>query len=123
MPPLDIKISDKPVTVSKLPDVLHGWMDVLSIEEIDGVETLVVRNKALHTRVGIDISQHSTLNKLKTGHKVALTKGKFSAAESSENVKNKYAVTLMLTPSKGAEVSFEGEYGFSYLNLAEPEEV
>ena len=123
MPPLDIKISDKPVTVSKLPNVLHGWMDVLSIEVIDEVETLVVRNNALHTRVGIDISQHPTLNKLKTGHKVALTKGKFSAATASEDVKNKYSVTLMLTPSKGAEVSFEGEYGFSYLNLAEPEEV
>ncbi len=122
IPPLDIKLSDKPVTVSKLPESLQGWMDVLSVEDIDGIETLVVRNATLHTRIGIDISQYPTLNKLKTGHKVALTRGKFSTSETSEEVKNKYAVTLLLLPSKGAEISFEGEYGFSYMNLAEPEE-
>ena len=70
----------------------------------------------------ITLENHPTLNKLKTGHKVALTKGKFSVEETSDDVKNTYAVTIMLTPSKGAEVSFEGEYGFSYMNLAEPEE-
>jgi len=123
MPPLDVKLSEKPVVCSKLPEALQGWMDVLSFETIDGTDTLVVRNEALHTRIGIDISQHPALGKLKTGHKIALTKGKFTALETPKEVKSKYAVNIMITPSKGAEISFEGEYGFSYLKVAEPEEV
>ncbi|MDF1541439.1 MAG: hypothetical protein P1Q69_21245, partial [Candidatus Thorarchaeota archaeon] len=123
IPPLDIKVSDKPVAANKLPDALQGWMDVLSFEQIDGIDTLVVRNESLHTRIGIDISQHPTLSKLKTGHKVAFAKGKFTALETPKDVKAKYAVTYMITPSKGAEISFEGEHGFSYLKVAEPEEV
>jgi len=36
-------------------------------------------------------------------------------------VVKKYSVVLMITPNESAEISFEGEYGFSCLKVAEPE--
>ncbi|MFW9918768.1 MAG: PIN domain-containing protein [Candidatus Thorarchaeota archaeon] len=119
--PIDVKTSESPVLVSKLPVEFQGWMDVLSIENINGIDILVVRNEQLQVRVGIDISQHPALKSLKTGHKIALTKGKFSLTETNEAIRKKYAVLVMITPSKTSEISYEGVYGFSYLKVAEPE--
>ncbi len=109
-----------PVNQKKLKKELTGWMDVLSIETIDDVEMLVVRNDKLQTRIAIAIGNHPELGTLKTGHKVALTNGSYEVTDANPEVVKKYSVVLTITPSKSAEISFEGEYGFSCLKLAEP---
>ncbi len=119
--PVNIKTYKKPVPLSKLPDEFKGWMDVLTIEKVNDMEMLVVRNEQLHIRVGIDISQHPLLKTLKSGHKVALTEGEFSLVEADDTVRKTYSVVCIITPSKSSEISYEGEYGFSYLKITEPE--
>lgn len=109
-----------PVNQKKLKKELTGWMDVLSIETIDDVEMLVVRNDKLQTRIAIAIGNHPELGTLKTGHKVALTNGSYEVTDANPEVVKKYSVVLTITPNKSAEISFEGEYGFSCLKLAEP---
>lgn len=121
MQPIEIKASETPVAVSKLPEELNGWMDVLSVETINDTDMLVVRNERMHARVGIDVSQHPELKELKTGHKIALTKGKFSITEASEEVRKDFSVFVIITPTKGSEIPFEGQWGFSYLKVAGPE--
>jgi predicted nucleic acid-binding protein len=122
MQPVEIKTSDTPVAASKLPEELNGWMDVLSVETIDGTDMLVVRNERMQARVGIDVSQHPELKELKTGHKIALTKGKFSITDASEDVRKDFSVFVIITPSKGSEIPYEGQWGFSYLKVAGPEQ-
>jgi hypothetical protein len=122
IPKLDIKITGKPVAKDKLPQQIAGWMDVLCVENIEGKDTLVVRSEEMHARIGIDISEHQILKELKTGHKVALVNGEFTLKATSEEVISKYAVMLIVVPSEAAEISYEGEYGFSYLKVASPEE-
>ncbi len=121
MQPIEIKTSETPVAVSKLPEELNGWMDVLSVETINDTDMLVVRNERMHARVGIDISHHPELKDLKTGHKIALTKGKFSITEASEAVRKDFSVFVIIIPSKGSEIPYEGQWGFSYLKVAGPE--
>ncbi len=120
--PIKIKVEDKPVDLTKLPKELMGWMDVLSLETINDSLTLVVRNEQLQTRVGIDVSQHPELQKLKTGHKVALANGAFKLSITHKDIVDRYAVMLLVDPNPSSEISYEGEYGFSYLKVAEPEE-
>ncbi len=119
--PVEEMSTEEPVDLTELPEELHSWMDVLSLENIEETETLVVRNERLQARVGIDIREHHDLRNLKTGHRVALTNGKFKLTNASPEVIGKYAVVLILTPAESAEISYEGEYGFSWLKLAEPE--
>jgi hypothetical protein len=120
--PIKIKTEDRPVDLKKLPKELMGWMDVLSLEQINGASTLVVRNEQLHARVGIDVSQHPQLQQLKTGHKVALANGDFKLTITHKDIVDRYAVMLLIDPSPASEISYEGEAGFSYLKVAEPEE-
>ncbi|MFW9799701.1 MAG: hypothetical protein ACFFD9_04650 [Candidatus Thorarchaeota archaeon] len=121
IPPVEEMSTEEAVDLTELPEELHSWMDVLSLETIEETETLVVRNDKLQARVGIDTREHHDLRNLKTGHRVALTNGKFKVTNSSPEVVEKYAVVLILTPAENAEISYEGEYGFSWLKLAEPE--
>ena len=67
------------------------------------------------------MKHHPELRALKTGHKIALTKGEFEIIDSKPKVIKDYSVVLMIEPSKGAEISYEGEYGFSCLKVAGPE--
>jgi len=113
--------TDGPVDQEKLKDELKGWMDVLSLETIDGVEMLVVRNDKLQARVAIAVGNHPEVRALKTGHKIALTNGNFEVSNANPEVVKQYSVVLTITPSESAEISYEGEYGFSYLKVAEPE--
>ncbi|TFG09289.1 hypothetical protein EU538_05625 [Candidatus Thorarchaeota archaeon] len=115
--------TDGPVPIGELPEDLQGWMDVLSLQAIEGHETLVVRNDKLRARVGVDVSRHPELRGLKTGHKIALAKGDFDLSIAPEYVVTNYAVMLLVTPAEGSEISYEGEYGFSYLEVTEPEEM
>ncbi len=119
--PVEEMSTEEAVDLTELPEELHSWMDVLSLETIEETETLVVRNKKLQARVGIDTRQHHDLRNLKTGHRVALTNGRFKLTNASKEVLEKYAVVLILTPAESAEISYEGEFGFSWLKLAEPE--
>ena len=96
-------------------------MDVLSLEKIDKVDMLVVRNDKLQARVAIAVGSHPEISALKTGHKIALTNGTYEVSDANPEVVKKYSVVLMITPSENAEISFEGEYGFSCLKVAEPE--
>ena len=121
IPPIDDMTTKEPLDFDEIPDTLRGWMDVLSLETIDGVETLVVRNEGLQARVGISVALHPELASLKTGHKVALTNGHFSLTNTNPEVIKEFSVVLVVTPSEGAEISYEGEHGFSYLKVAEPE--
>ncbi len=116
---IDDMTTKKPVKAGKLPESLQGWMDVLSIQDINGIMTLIVRNDKLQVRVGLDISRHPELKTLKTGHKIALTKGEFGLANAAEEVILQYSVVLLVVPSEGAEISYEGEYGFSCHQVAD----
>ncbi len=119
-PSIEGMATNGPVDQDKLRKELTGWMDVLSVETIDNVEMLVVRNDKLQTRIAIAVGNHPDLGTLKTGHKVALTNGSYEVTDANPEVVKKYSVVLMITPSESAEISFEGEYGFSCLKLAEP---
>ncbi|MFW9794619.1 MAG: hypothetical protein ACFFEE_09975 [Candidatus Thorarchaeota archaeon] len=121
LPPVEGMTTDGPKDLTKLKEELTGWMDVLSLEEIDKTQMLIVRNDKLQARVGLDIAHHPELRTLKTGHKIALTTGKFDVTDAKPDVVKKYCVILTITPSKNAEISYEGEYGFSFLKVAEPE--
>jgi predicted nucleic acid-binding protein len=113
--------TDGPVDYKKLKEELTGWMDVLSLETINGVEMLIVRNDNLQARIAIAVGNHPEVSALKTGHKVALTNGSFEVSDANPEVVKKYSVILTIAPSESAEISYEGEYGFSYLKVAEPE--
>jgi len=110
-----------PVPFKSIPDELKGWMDVLSLENIEGEEVLVVRNEILQARIAIMTKYHPILSSLKTGHKVALTKGDFEVANTKTDVVKSYSIILMINPSELSEISYEGEYGFSCLKVAVPE--
>jgi predicted nucleic acid-binding protein len=110
-----------PVAFKSLSKELKGWMDVLTLENIDGEEVLVVRNESLQARVAILTKHHSELRSLKTGHKVALTKGEYDVSDAKPEVVKKYSIILMINPSRLSEISYEGEYGFSCLKVAVPE--
>ena len=120
-PPVEVATSSSPIPLKELPEELVGWMDVLSVQKIGGMETLVVRNEKLQVRVGIVVTNRPELRALKTGHKVALAKGNFKLEKTSGSVVRDSSVMLMITPSEGAEISYEGEYGFSYLKIAQPQ--
>ena len=113
--------TDGPVDQKKLKDELIGWMDVLSLESIDSTEMLIVRNDKLQARIAIAVGNHPELGTLKTGHKIALTNGSYEVTDANPEVVKKYSVILIITPSESSEISFEGEYGFSCLKVAEPE--
>ncbi len=121
IPPIEDMTTEEAVDLEELPEAIRSWMDVLSLETIEGNETLVVRNEQLQVRVGIDIMNQPELGNLKTGHKVALTRGKFSLSNAAPEVAKEYAVMLLITPGEDSEISYEGEYGFSWLKIAEPE--
>ncbi|MGD2072932.1 MAG: hypothetical protein PVG65_05545 [Candidatus Thorarchaeota archaeon] len=121
IPPIEDMSTKEPVDIEELPEPLQGWMDVLSLETIDSAEILVVRNEGLQARIGITVALHPELTILKTGHKVALTKGHFTIKNTSAEVIKDYSVVLMVTPKEGSEISYEGEHGFSYLKVAEPD--
>ncbi len=121
LPPVDIPIKDKAVPVEGLHDDLKGWMDVLSLVTVKKKDILVVRNDKLQIRIGIDVTQHPELKSLKTGHKVALTKGEFLVTKAEKAAVTQYSLVLMVSPDEKAELSIEGEYGFSCLKMAEPE--
>lgn len=121
LPPIEDMTTKEPVDLEELPDEVCSWMDVLSVETINDNTTLVVRNEQLQVRIGIDIMKQPELGNLKTGHKVALIGGKFSLANADPEVVDKYAVMLIITPGDDSEISYEGEYGFSWLKIAEPE--
>ena len=121
LPPIEGMTTKGPVDQKKLKEELIGWMDVLSLEKIDKVDMLVVRNDNLHARVAIAVGSHPEISTLKTGHKIALTNGTYEVSDAKPEVVKKYSVVLMITPSENAEISFEGEYGFSCLKVAGPE--
>ncbi|MHA2213577.1 MAG: hypothetical protein ACW992_10500, partial [Candidatus Thorarchaeota archaeon] len=121
IPPVEDIPLDKPLDAAELPESLTGWMDVLTLQTIEKKDTLVVRNDKLQVRVGIDVSRHSELKTLKTGHKIALTRGEFTLTQATADVISSFAVALLVKPSEGTEISYEGEYGFSCHQVAEPE--
>jgi len=120
LPPVEGFATEGPVKHKKLKKELIGWMDVLSLETINDVEMLVVRNDKLQARIAIAVGNHPEISTLKTGHKIALTNGSFEVSDANPEVVKNYSVVLMITPSESAEISYEGEYGFSYLKVAEP---
>ena len=120
-PRIDNMSTDGPVPFESIPDELKGWMDVLTLETIEGEEVLVVRNESLQARVAIATKYHPVLSSLKTGHKVALTKGEFEITNTNTDVVKSYSIILMINPSELSEISYEGEYGFSCLKVAVPE--
>jgi hypothetical protein len=120
-PPIEEMTTKDAVELEQLPDEVCSWMDVLSVETINDIQTLVVRNEHLQARIGIDITKHPELGNLKTGHKIALIGGKFSLTNATPEVTKKFAVMLHITPGEDSEISYEGEYGFSWLKIAEPE--
>lgn len=120
IPPITDIPTDKPLAITELPEEFSGWMDVLTTEEIEDQQVLVVWNEKLQVRVGINITKHPELGTLRTGHKIALTNGEFTITKTSADVIRTYAVVLIVTPSEGAEVSYEGEYGFSCHKVAAP---
>ena len=113
--------TDGPAKLSDIPDDMKGWMNVLSLEKVDGEETLVVRNENLQARVGIIVTHHPQLRNLKAGHKVAFTGGEFEISEAAKEITKDLAVVLLVKPSPGSEISYEGEYGFTYMKVAKPE--
>ncbi|MCK5264543.1 MAG: hypothetical protein KAR03_02960 [Candidatus Thorarchaeota archaeon] len=121
LPPIEKMATEGLVSLKKIPDVLKGWMDALTLETINKEDVLVVRSEGLQARVAIKIKHHPELRALKTGHKIALTKGEFKIIDSKPKLIKDYSVVLMIEPSKGAEISYEGEYGFSCLKVAGPE--
>ncbi|MHA1575804.1 MAG: hypothetical protein ACTSU3_00445, partial [Candidatus Thorarchaeota archaeon] len=121
LPPIEKMATGGPVSIDKIPDVLRGWMDVLSFETIDKEDVLVVRSEGLQARVAIKTTHHPELRSLKTGHKVALTNGEFEIQDAKPKVVKDYSVVISIEPSETAELSFEGEYGFSCLKVAGPE--
>ena len=121
LPQVEGLATDGPVDQKKLKEELTGWMDVLSLEVVNKVEMLIVRNDKLQTRVGLDITNHPELKTLKTGHKLALTNGQYDVSDAKPDVVKKYSVVLTIAPNRNAEISYEGEYGFSCLKVAEPE--
>jgi hypothetical protein len=120
-PPVAIPVSSELIDFNNLPQELTGWMDVLSVQSLNGIETLIVRNNKLHIRIGIVITDRPELKTLKTGHKVALARGKFKVEKAGSVALRDYSVMFVITPSDGSEVSYEGEYGFSYLRIAQPQ--
>ncbi|MFW9842300.1 MAG: hypothetical protein ACFFES_15490 [Candidatus Thorarchaeota archaeon] len=121
IPPVEGMATDGAVDVQDLKEELTGWMNILSLEEINKKEMLVVRNDKLQARVAIDLTYHPELKGLKTGHKLALTNGEYEVTDAKPAIVKKYSVVLIITPSETAEISYEGEYGFSCLKVAEPE--
>ncbi len=121
LPPIEDMSTHEPVDVSKLPEKLTGWMDALAVAEINGKRVLLVRNEKLQARVGIEMQSHPELDTLKTGHRVALTRGDFAVTNASRDIVKELSVVLLITPSENAEISYEGEYGFSWLKLKEAE--
>ncbi|NHI87910.1 MAG: hypothetical protein EAX87_00220 [Candidatus Thorarchaeota archaeon] len=119
LPQVSGMTTDGPVDQKELNEELTGWMDVLSLETIDGVEMLVVRNDKLQARIAIAVGNRQELCALKTGHKVALTNGNFEVSNAKPEVVKQYSIVLTITPSESAEISYEGEYGFSYLKVTE----
>jgi rRNA-processing protein FCF1 len=120
-PRIENMATSGPVAFKSIPEELKGWMDVLTLETIDGEEALVVRNESLQARIAIMTKNHPELRTLKTGHKIALTKGKFEVANAKPDVVKNYSIILTISPNELAEISFEGEYGFSCLKVAVPE--
>ena len=121
LPPIEEMATNGPVPIEKIPDALKGWMDVLTLENIDGEEVLVVRSDGLQARVAIKTNHHPELRALKTGHKVALTNGNFEVFDAEPEMVKNYSILLTIEPSALAEISYEGEYGFSYLKVTGPE--
>jgi hypothetical protein len=119
---LDIEIHESPVDLEELSEELRGWMNVLSAEKIGDQELLIVRNEDLQVRVGIDVSIHPEIKELKSGYKVALTRGEFKVEEAPQEYVKKHSVVLLITPTQESEISYEGEHGFSYLKVTSPEE-
>lgn len=119
LPQVSGMTTDGPVDQKELKEELTGWMDVLSLETIDGVDMLVVRNVKLQARIAIAVGNHPELCALKTGHKVALTNGSFEVSNANPEVVKQYSIVLTIIPSESAEISYEGEYGFSYLKVTE----
>ncbi|MHA2044190.1 MAG: hypothetical protein ACW99G_05320 [Candidatus Thorarchaeota archaeon] len=113
--------TEGPVDKKDLKEELTGWMDILSLEKVNKKDMMIVRNDKLQARVGIDITHHPELRGLKTGHKLALTNGEYDVSDAKPAVVKKYAVVLIITPSETAEISYEGEYGFSCLKVTESE--
>lgn len=121
LPPIDKMATNEMVAYKKVPKELLGWMDVLSLESINGEEVLIVRNESIQARVAVNTQYHPELRALKTGHKIALTNGQFNITDAKPDVVKKYSVVLMIEPSETSEISYEGEYGFSCLKVAAPE--
>jgi hypothetical protein len=121
LPPVEKMATEGPISLNKIPDELKGWMDVLTTETINNDEVLVVRSESLQARIAIKTAHHPELSSLKTGHKIALTKGKFKIEDSKPALIKKYAIVLTIEPSENAEISYEGEYGFSCLKVTGPE--
>ncbi len=111
----------KPTLVDKLPEELRGWMDVLLTRRIGDEDVLVVRNAPLQARMGIVITDEPELKKLRTGHKIALIGGKFLLEEPDKDTISKYRVMLLIRPDENAEITYEGEYGFSRMRVTRPE--
>ena len=104
-----------------LRDEMKGWMDVLALEKIGGEEVLLVRNEAIQARVAIVVTHHPELRNLKAGHSVALTGGEFQITETASSDVKRLSVILLISPSAGSEISYEGEYGFTCMKVAKPE--
>jgi hypothetical protein len=121
IPPVEKMSTGGVVAFDKIPDELKGWMDVLTSEKINDEDVLLVRNEALQVRIAIKTKNHPELGKLKTGHKVALTKGEFDVTDAPSEMIKEFATVLVIEPSEVAEISYEGEYGFSCLKVAGPE--
>ncbi|TFF84428.1 hypothetical protein EU524_01070 [Candidatus Thorarchaeota archaeon] len=119
--PIENMATEGPTKLADLPDEMKGWMDVLSLESVGDEEALVVRNEHLQARVGIIVTHHPTLRNLKSGHKVGMTGGEFEITDASTDMTKKLAVVLLVKPSPGSEISYEGEYGFTYMKVAKPE--
>ncbi|MCF2137666.1 MAG: hypothetical protein K9W43_10595 [Candidatus Thorarchaeota archaeon] len=120
--PIPDMTTESAVAASKLPAELRGWMDVLSIQTINGEKILVVRNNELQARVGLSVAYHPELTTLKTGHKIALVTGKYRLENAPDSVISKYRVMLLVYPEKRAEITCEGEYGFSRMHVSRPED-
>ena len=121
IPPVEKMATGGKVAFKKIPDELKGWMDVLTLETIKGEDLLLVRNEALQVRIAIKTTHHPELRSLKTGHKVALTRGEFEVIDAKPDMVKDYTTVLVIEPSDVAEISYEGEYGFSCLKVAGPE--
>jgi hypothetical protein len=121
IPPISKMATGKPVSIDKIPKELKGWMDVLTLEKIKKDEYLLVRSEGLHARVAIKTTHHPELRALKTGHKVALTRGEFEIIDADAKMIKDFATVLVIEPSQIAEISYEGEYGFTCMKVAKPE--